>query len=74
VRRFRSGVATRRVRAKTGYINNVSALAGRVVSRRGQRYAFALLMNTSDIGGAKATQDRVVTLLAAGAEDRARAN
>jgi serine-type D-Ala-D-Ala carboxypeptidase/endopeptidase (penicillin-binding protein 4) len=73
VRRFRSGVATRRVRAKTGYINNVSALAGRVVSRRGERYAFALLMNTSDIGGAKAAQDRVVTLLAAGAEDRARA-
>lgn len=69
VRRFTSGVATRRVRAKTGYINNVSALAGRVISRHGQRYAFAMLMNTSDITGAKATQDRVVTLLASGAED-----
>lgn len=69
VRRFTSGVATRRVRAKTGYINNVSALAGRVVSRGGQRYAFAMLMNTTDIGGAKAAQDRVVTLLASGAED-----
>lgn len=74
VHRFTSGVATRRVRAKTGYINNVSALAGRVVSRRGQRYAFALLMNTADIGGAKATQDRVVTLLASGAEDLTAAN
>ena len=69
VRRFTSGVATRRVRAKTGYINNVSALAGRVISRGGQRYAFAFLMNTPDITGAKATQDRVVTLLASGAED-----
>ena len=28
-----------------------------------------MLMNTPDITGAKATQDRVVTLLAAGAED-----
>lgn len=69
IHRFTSGVATRRVRAKTGYINNVSALAGRVVSRRGVHYAFAFLMDTSDITGAKATQDRVVTLLAAGAED-----
>ncbi len=71
VHRFTSGVATRRVRAKTGYINNVSALAGRVISRRGQHYAFAFLMNTPDITGAKATQDRVVTLLAAGVEDTA---
>ncbi len=69
IRRFRSGPATRRVRAKTGYLNGVSAIAGRVVSRRGQRYAFALLMNSSDITGARATQDRVVTLLASGSED-----
>lgn len=69
VRRFPSGPARARVRAKTGYINGVSAIAGRVVSRRGQRYAFAMLMNTWDIGGARATQDRVITLLAGGAED-----
>jgi len=69
IRRFTSGPATRRVRAKTGYLNGVSSLAGRVVSRRGQRYAFAMIMNTADIGGARATQDRVVTLLASGAED-----
>jgi D-alanyl-D-alanine carboxypeptidase/D-alanyl-D-alanine-endopeptidase (penicillin-binding protein 4) len=72
VRRFTSGPATKRVRAKTGYLDGVSALAGRVISRRGQRYAFALLMSTADIGGARATQDRVVTLLASGAEDVAR--
>ena len=69
IRRFTSGPATRRVRAKTGYLDGVSSLAGRVVSRRGQRYAFAMIMNTADIGGARATQDRVVTLLASGAED-----
>jgi serine-type D-Ala-D-Ala carboxypeptidase/endopeptidase (penicillin-binding protein 4) len=69
IHRFRSGPATKRVRAKTGSLNGVSALAGRVVSRRGQRYAFALLMNSWDIAGAHATQDRVVTLLASGSED-----
>jgi serine-type D-Ala-D-Ala carboxypeptidase/endopeptidase (penicillin-binding protein 4) len=70
VRRFTSGPATKRVRAKTGYLEGVSSLAGRVISRRGQRYAFAMLMNTADIGGARATQDRVVTLLASGSEDQ----
>lgn len=69
VRRFRSGLATKRVRAKTGYLTGVSALSGRVVSRRGERYAFSLLMRTGDISGAKRTQERVVTLLAAGRED-----
>lgn len=69
VRRFTTGVATRRVRAKTGYLNGVSAMAGRVVSRRGHRYAFAVVANTPEIAGARALQDRVVTLLAAGAED-----
>lgn len=69
IRRFVSGPATKRVRAKTGYLNGVSAMAGRVVSRGGERYAFALLMNSADITGARATQDRVVTLLAAGSED-----
>ena len=69
VRRFRSGPATKRVRAKTGYLDGVSTMAGRVVGRRGQRYAFALLMSSADIGGARAVQDRVVTLLASGSED-----
>ena len=71
MRRFTSGPATTRVRAKTGYLNGVSAMAGRVVSRGGERYAFALIMNSSDILGARTVQDRVVTLLAAGSEDPA---
>lgn len=69
VHRLRAGVVRDRVRAKTGYIDGVSALAGRVISVHGQRYAFALLMNRTDVVAAKATQDRIVTLLASGAED-----
>lgn len=71
VRRLRGELTARRVRAKTGYLNGVSALSGRVVSRRGERYAFSILMNTADhrVSAAKATQDRIVTLLAAGRED-----
>lgn len=59
-----------RVRAKTGTLNGATSLAGRVVSRRGQRYAFAILMNTPDTTSGRAVQDRVVGLLAAGVEDR----
>jgi serine-type D-Ala-D-Ala carboxypeptidase/endopeptidase (penicillin-binding protein 4) len=58
-----------RVRAKTGYIEGVSSLAGVVTSRAGVRYAFAFLMNDWDIGGAHATQDRIVSLLATGGGD-----
>jgi D-alanyl-D-alanine carboxypeptidase/D-alanyl-D-alanine-endopeptidase (penicillin-binding protein 4) len=59
-----------RVQAKTGYLNGASALAGRVVSRRGQRYAFAVVVNGADAATARTLQDRVVGLLAAGVEDR----
>ena len=69
IHRFTSGPATKRVRAKTGYLDGATALAGRVISVRGQRYGFAMLMNTADIGGAQATQNKVVNLLAGGAED-----
>lgn len=71
VRRFRTGPATRRVRAKTGYLIGVSTLSGRVVSRRGERYAFSLLMRAPDkeIRAARAVQDKVVKLLAAGRAD-----
>ncbi len=69
IHRFTTGPATRRVRAKTGYLNGVSAMAGRVVSRHGVHYAFALIMNSYDLLGARATQERVVNLLAAGSED-----
>ena len=71
IHRFTSGPATKRVRAKTGYLDGATALAGRVISVRGQRYGFAMLMNTADIGGAQATQNKVVNLLAGGAEDGA---
>jgi serine-type D-Ala-D-Ala carboxypeptidase/endopeptidase (penicillin-binding protein 4) len=75
VNRFLTGPATRRVRAKTGYLRGVSTLSGRVVSRRGVRYAFSLLMRTDDsrISAAKDVQNRVVDLLAAGRADPARA-
>ena len=61
----------RRVHAKTGYISGTSTLAGIVESRSGSRYAFAIMMNQGSITGAKATQDRIVTLLASGAADGA---
>lgn len=67
-RRFKGGISAR-VHAKTGYINGVSALAGVATSPGGTTYAFAFLMNDYDITGAKATQDRVVTLLAQGSAD-----
>ncbi|MCU0306603.1 MAG: D-alanyl-D-alanine carboxypeptidase/D-alanyl-D-alanine-endopeptidase [Thermoleophilia bacterium] len=70
-RRFLAPDVSRRVRGKTGYIDGVSSLAGVVTSRSGTRYAFAFLMNDPDIGGAQATQNAVVELLARGAGDRA---
>lgn len=69
IRRFTTGVATKRVRAKTGYLNEVSSMAGRVVSRRGQRYAFAVIANTPDIAAARAIQERIVVMLASGTAD-----
>lgn len=69
IRRFTTGVATKRVRAKTGYLDEVSSMAGRVMSRRGQRYAFAVVANTSDIAAARAIQERVVVMLASGVAD-----
>ncbi len=58
-----------RLRAKTGYINGTSGLTGIVTSKNGQRYAFALLMNDSSIAGARATQNQIVKMLAAGTAD-----
>ena len=69
IRRFTTGVATKRVRAKTGYLDGVSSMAGRVVSRGGQRYAFAVVANTGDITAARAIQERVVVMLASGTAD-----
>lgn len=68
-RRLRDPAVRRRVHAKTGYISGTSTLAGIVESRSGRRYAFAIMMNQGSITGAKATQDRIVTLLASGVAD-----
>lgn len=68
-RRLVDPVVRRRVHAKTGYISGTSTLAGIVESRSGSRYAFALMMNQGSITDAKATQDRIVTLLASGVAD-----
>ena len=64
------GAGANRIRAKTGYIDGVAALAGVVTSRAGHRYAFAFFMNDWDIGGAHNMQDGIVGALAAGAADR----
>lgn len=68
-RRFTAAGLKARVHAKTGYISGTSTLAGVVDSPGGARYAFAILMNQGSISGAKATQDRIVTLLASGIAD-----
>jgi D-alanyl-D-alanine carboxypeptidase/D-alanyl-D-alanine-endopeptidase (penicillin-binding protein 4) len=70
-RRLLDPVVRSRVRAKTGYLDRTSTLAGIVEGRSGIRYAFAILMNQGSISGAKATQDRLVTLLASGVADGA---
>ena len=69
IRRLKGPAVRNRVHAKTGYINGVASLAGTVTSKSGVPYAFAFLMNTSDIGAAQRTMDRAVTLLATGAVD-----
>jgi serine-type D-Ala-D-Ala carboxypeptidase/endopeptidase (penicillin-binding protein 4) len=69
IRRLKGPAVRYRVHAKTGYINGVASLAGTVTSPSGVPYAFAFLMNTSDIGGAQRTMDRAVTLLATGRAD-----
>jgi D-alanyl-D-alanine carboxypeptidase/D-alanyl-D-alanine-endopeptidase (penicillin-binding protein 4) len=69
VRRLRSPRVKNRVRAKTGFLNGVTSLAGRVVSRRGHRDAFAILIEAENTAGGRRLQDGVVNLLARGVED-----
>ncbi|MBL6632855.1 MAG: D-alanyl-D-alanine carboxypeptidase/D-alanyl-D-alanine-endopeptidase [Thermoleophilia bacterium] len=71
IRRLKGPAVRYRVHAKTGYINGVASLAGTVTSKAGVPYAFAFLMNTSDVGGAQKAMDRAVTLLATGRADSA---
>jgi D-alanyl-D-alanine carboxypeptidase/D-alanyl-D-alanine-endopeptidase (penicillin-binding protein 4) len=69
--RFRKGPtrsAAGEVRAKTGTLNGVSALAGYVRTRSGRLLAFDLTANGVAIGATRAAQsalDRVATVLAA---------
>ncbi|QGU01251.1 D-alanyl-D-alanine carboxypeptidase DacC precursor [Corynebacterium kalinowskii] len=49
------------VRAKTGTLTGVSALAGIVTARDGNSYTFALLSNESDILAARAALDELVS-------------
>ncbi len=55
-----------RVLAKSGTLDNVSALAGYVRAKSGRRYAFAVLMNVRALSDwdAHAAQDAIVTVLA----------
>lgn len=71
IRRLKAPGVRTRVRAKTGYIDGVASLAGVVTSTSGTRYAFAFLINDSDIRAAQATMDRAVTMLATGQADSA---
>lgn len=51
------------VRAKTGTLTGVSALAGAVTGQDGQTYTFALISNDSDVLAARASLDEFVSTL-----------
>lgn len=66
--RFRSGAGTGVVRAKTGTLNGVSALAGLVRTRQGRLLAFDVTADGVTIGATRPAQralDRVAAVLAA---------
>lgn len=69
-RRFLTAGLRGRVRAKTGYINETTTLAGYVDSPSGVRYAYALLMNDDAITAARTTQNRIVAMLGTGIADQ----
>ncbi|MBL6765595.1 MAG: D-alanyl-D-alanine carboxypeptidase/D-alanyl-D-alanine-endopeptidase [Verrucomicrobiae bacterium] len=52
--RFKGTPAFRKLRAKTGSLNNVQALSGYVDDSAGRRYAFSILMNNHLQSGASA--------------------
>jgi len=66
-RRLRGTRAEGRVRAKTGSMSNVRALAGYVTTLSGERLAFAIIANNFKVPGAavSAVTDRAVTALVA---------
>jgi D-alanyl-D-alanine carboxypeptidase/D-alanyl-D-alanine-endopeptidase (penicillin-binding protein 4) len=65
--RMRSGPAHANVQAKTGTLNDASALSGYLTAANGHHLAFAMLMNRRgmNIAAAQALQDRICQLLAA---------
>jgi serine-type D-Ala-D-Ala carboxypeptidase/endopeptidase (penicillin-binding protein 4) len=67
-RRQRGTPLQGRIRAKTGSISNVRALAGYATTARGERLAFAIVANNFKVRGAMidAVVDRVLTALVAG--------
>lgn len=69
IRRLRPPELKNRVRANSGSLNGVTSLSGRVVSRCGHRYAFAILIEADDTAGGRRLQYGVVNLLARGIED-----
>ncbi len=63
-RRFRSGPARGRCRAKTGTLTGVSALSGYCRARSGERYWFSLLANGTPTARARTTEEAIVQALA----------
>ncbi|MBW3660214.1 MAG: D-alanyl-D-alanine carboxypeptidase/D-alanyl-D-alanine-endopeptidase [Gemmatimonadetes bacterium] len=59
-RRFQNTVGAGRVRAKTGYIENVHALSGYFTGLDGHEYAFSVIVNQTGGQGAADAIDRLV--------------
>jgi D-alanyl-D-alanine carboxypeptidase/D-alanyl-D-alanine-endopeptidase (penicillin-binding protein 4) len=59
--RFSNGVDRRRIRAKTGRLDGVAALAGYAVNRDGRPFAFAVLAN--DVRGSSVSAQRAIDRL-----------
>ncbi len=68
-RRFANTVGAGRVRAKTGYIENVYALSGYLTTTDGRELAFSVIVNQTGPGSSRATEtiDRLVNALISGA-------
>ena len=64
-RRMRGTLAQDRCHAKTGTLRDVSTLAGVCDTVGGDTVAFAIMMNRTSIGRARAVQDRITATIAA---------
>ena len=61
-RHFRDESVARKVRAKTGYINGVKSLSGYIENRSGEKFAFAMLVNSSRCGPSQELDDICETI------------